>query len=179
MRARAVACLLAVAGLLWAAVPVRSGALATFMLFAAAWCVAMSALRLLLGWLPRPENLFLTSALMRTWLWLHDLLRIPPWEEGALIAIIWLEVLHPARPWHTALLGVLVTGYLLVAHLAESGGSLRVLRPQARILALGACLLAVAAFVATPGPVPGTGGSLLRILAALAAIATAGLALPA
>ena len=178
MRTRAVACLLAVAGLLWATVPVRSGGLAAFILFAAALCVAMSGLRLLIGWLPLPDDVFLASPAMRSWLRLNDLLRIPPWEDFAVVAIIGLEVVHPARPWHTALLGVLVTGYLLVAHLAESGASPRVLRPQVRTLALGACLLAVAAFAATPGPVPGTGGSLLRVLAAFATIATAVLILP-
>jgi hypothetical protein len=179
MRARAVACLLAVAGLLWAALPLRDGGLGGVVGFVAACCVALSGLRLLVGWLPLPENAFLASPPMRAWLYLHNLLQLLPWEEAAVVAIIWLEVLHPARPWHTALLGVLLTGYLLVAHLAESGASPRVLRPQARILALGACLLAAAAFAATPAPVSGAGGSLLRVLAALAAIAAAGLVLPA
>jgi hypothetical protein len=179
MRARAVACLLAVAGLLWAALPASDGGLGGVVLFVAAWCVALSVVRLGVGWLPLPENRFLASPPMRAWLYLHDLLQLLPWEEAAVVAIIWLEVLHPARPWHTALLGVLLTGYLLVAHLAESGASLRALRPQARVLALGACLLAAAAFAATPAPVSGAGGSLLRVLAALAAIAAAGLVLPA
>jgi hypothetical protein len=179
MRARAAACLLAVAGLLWAALPARASELARVIVFVAACCVALSGLRLLVGWLPLPENRFLASAPMRAWLWLHDLLQIPPWEDAAVVAIIWLEVLHPARPWHTALLGVLLAAYLLVTHLAESGAPLRALRPQARILALGGCLLAVAALAATTGPVPGAGGSLLRVLAAVAAVAAAALALPA
>jgi hypothetical protein len=179
MRARAGAGALAVAGLLWAALPLRNSGLAGVILFVAACCVALSGLRVGVGWLPLPENRFLASAPMRAWLGLYDVLQVPPWEDAAVVAIIWLEVLHPARPWHTAVLGVLVTAYLLVTHLGESGGSFRVLRPQARVLALGACLLAVAALVAATAPVSGADGSLLRILAALAAIAAAALALPA
>ena len=49
-------------------------------------------------------------------------------EEGALIAILWLEVLHPSRPWHTAVLGATLIAYLLATHLAESAAS-----PQPRI----------------------------------------------
>ena len=68
-----------------------------------------------------------------------------PWEEGALLAVLWLEVLHPSRPWHTAVLGAALIAYLLATHLAESGASPRALRPQVRVLAVGAVLLALGA----------------------------------
>ena len=38
-----------------------------------------------------------------------------------MVAILWLEVQHPARPWHTAALGAALAAYLLTTHIAESG----------------------------------------------------------
>jgi len=102
-----------------------------------------------------------------------------PWEEGALIAVLWLEVLHPARPWHTAVLGAALIAYLLATHLAESGASPGVLRPQVRVLAIGAGLLALGAGAGMlPAAGPGAGSALLRLVAAGALIAAAGLVLP-
>lgn len=179
IRVRLAGVVLGVASLVWAVVPWRSSGIAPELTVVAAFCVALGSLRLLIGWLPRPENKFLESAPMRAWLWFHDAMRLPPWEEIALVAILWLEALHPSRPWHTAVLGAVLTAYLLAAHLAESGSSIRVLRPQARILLLGACLLAVAAAAAMLSPATGPGGALLRVLAALALITAAALVLPA
>jgi hypothetical protein len=51
----------------------------------------------------------------------------------------------PARPWHTAVLGAALIAYLLATHLAESDASPEVLRPQVRVLAVGAGLLALGA----------------------------------
>ena len=87
----------------------------------------------------------------------RETLRKVPWEEGALIAILWLEVLHPSRPWHTAVLGAALIAYLLATHLAESAASLGALGPQVRVLAVGAGLLALGAGAgmlpkAGPGP---------------------------
>lgn len=83
-------------------------------------------------------------------------LRLPPWEEIAVAAILWLEVPHPARPWHTAALGAGLTAYLLAVHVAESRTSPgRLLRRQGAVLTAGACLVALGAGVATlpaPGP---------------------------
>ena len=76
-------------------------------------------------------------------------LRQVPWAEGAVLAALVLEVLHPARPWHTAVLGVALLGYLLGTHLAEAdpvrGTAGRVLRAQLPVLAAGLGLLVLAA----------------------------------
>ncbi len=94
-------------------------------------------------------------------------------------AVPWLEVLHPARPRHTAVLGAALIAYLLATHLAESGASPGVLRPQVRVLALGAGLLALGAAAGMAAPAgPGAGSALLRLVAAGALITAAVLVLP-
>src|SRR6202044_4284767 len=88
---------------------------------------------------------YLLPAPARVLLRFLQTLRAVPWEEGALMAIVWLEVLHPSRPWHTALLGAALIAYLLAIHLAESDASPRALRPQAWLLAARGALLALGA----------------------------------
>ena len=51
------------------------------------------------------------------------LIRALPWAEFLLVALLALEALHRARPWHTGVLGLALLGYLLAVHLAETGGS--------------------------------------------------------
>jgi len=64
-------------------------------------------------------------------------------------------------------------------HLAESGASPQALRPQVRVLACGAALLALGAGAGMlPAAGPGAGSALLRLVAAGALIAAAGLVLP-
>ena len=64
-------------------------------------------------------------------------------------------------------------------HLAESDAPLATLRPQARVLGLGAALLALGAGAGMlPAAGPGAGSALLRLVAAGALIAAAGLVLP-
>jgi len=102
-----------------------------------------------------------------------------PWEEGAVLAIVWLEVLHRSRPWHTAVLGAALIAYLLATHLAESDASPGVLWPQVRVLAVGAALLALGAGAGMlPAAGPGAGSALLRLVAAGALIAAGALVLP-
>jgi hypothetical protein len=92
---------------------------------------------------------------------------------------VWLEALHRSRPWHTAFLGAALIAYLLVTHLAESDASPGVLRPQVRVLAVGAGLLALGAGAGMlPATGPGAGSALLRLVAAGALIAAAALVLP-
>jgi hypothetical protein len=163
----------------WAAAPLVNSGWAGFALFLAILGVAAGALRLVLARVPTPEETYLLSAPARFWLKFLDVLRLVPWEEGALVAILWLEVLHPAPPWHTAVLGAALISYLLVTHLAESGASPEALRPQARVLAIGAGLLALGAGAGMiPAVGPGAGSALLRLVAAGALIAAAGLVLP-
>ena len=141
--------------------------------------VAAGALRLALAGVPVPEDSYLLPLPLRGWLSFLETLRRVPWEEGALIAVLWLEVLHPSRPWHTAILGAALIAYLLADHLAESDASPRVLGPQVRVLAAGAGLLALGAGAGMlPAAGPGAGSALLRLVAAGALIAAGGLVLP-
>jgi hypothetical protein len=166
----------------WAAsgpAPLVSRGWAGFALAAAIACVAAGALRLALIAVPVPEDSFLLPGPVRAWLRFGEMLRQVPWEEGAVAAVLWLEVLHASRPWHTAVLGAALIAYLLVTHLAESGSPARVLRPQARVLAAGAVLLALGAGAGMlPAAAPGPGSALLRLVAAGALIAAGGLVMP-
>ena len=129
----------------WAAAPPVHNGWAGFALFFAIVGVAAGALRLALAGVPVPEDSYLLPAPVRAGLSFLATLRLLPWEEGAVIAIVWLELLHPARPWHTAVLGAALIAYLLATHLAESDASPGALRPQVRVLAAGAVLLALGA----------------------------------
>jgi hypothetical protein len=176
---RAAAILLGAGSVVWSAAPLVPTGLADFALFLAITCVAAGALRLVLAGVPVPEDSYLLPAPLRVWLRFLEILRSLPWEEVAVIGILWLEVLHPAPPWHTAFLGAGVTGYLLAVHLAESDASPATLRPQARLLGAGAGLLALGAGAGMlPVTSPGPGSALLRLIAAGALIAAAGLVLP-
>src|SRR5215469_2027295 len=75
---------------------------------------------------------------------LAELVRTLPWPELMTVSILVLEALHSSRPWHTAVLAVALTGYLLAAHLTESGGGASVLRRQLPLLTAGIGLTAVA-----------------------------------
>ena len=179
MRMRAGAALLAVVCVAWASVPWRGTSVAPTIVVLAALVAVLSALRLLVGWLPRPENEFLASTPMRVWIWLHGVLRALPWEEGVVILVVWLEALHRSGAWHVAVLGLLLIAYLLAAHLADSGSPVRSLRPQGRVLLLGVLLLAAGAVAGIAPAATGPGGALLRVVAALAAVLAAALILPA
>jgi hypothetical protein len=176
---RAAAVLLGAGSLAWAALPAVHRGWAGFALAVAIAGVAAGGLRLALTAVPVPEESYWPSPGVRAWRTFLDVLRQVPWEEGALIGIAWLEALHPSRPWHTAVLGAGLTAYLLIAHLAESDAPLATLRPQARVLGLGAVLLALGAGAGMlPAAGAGAGSALLRLVAAGALIAAAGLVLP-
>jgi hypothetical protein len=173
------ASLLGAGCVVWAAAPAAHKPWAGFALFLAIAGVAAGALRLALIAVPVPEDSFLLPGPLRAWLRFLETLRQVPWEEGAVTAVLWLEVLHPSRPWHTAVLGAALTAYLLATHLAESGSRPGVLRPHTRVLAAGAVLLALGAGAGMlPAAAPGAGSALLRLVAAGALIAAAGLVLP-
>jgi hypothetical protein len=176
---RAAAGLLGAGCVVWAAMPLVHKGLANLALILAIGGVAGGALRLVLAGVPVPEDTFLLPAPLRAWLSLLETLRRVPWEEGAIVAVVWLEVLHPSRPWHTAVLGAGLIAFLLATHLAESDTSPGVLRPQVRVLAVGAGLLALGAGAGMlPAAGPGAGAALLRVVAAVALIAAAALVLP-
>ncbi len=176
---RAAACLLGAGCVVWAAVPSVHRGIADLALFVAIFGVAAGTLRLVLSAVPMPEDSFLLPGPLRAWLRFLETMRLVPWEEGALLAVLWLEALHPSRPWHTAVLGAALIAYLLTTHLAESDAAPRALRPQVRVLAAGAALLALGAGAGMlPAAGPGAGSALLRLVAAGALIAAAGLVLP-
>jgi hypothetical protein len=178
---RIAALLLGAASVTWAAAPEVPAGWWGLALALAVVAVAASSLRLFLAEVPDPENSYFLSPLARAWLLSLRVLRLPPWEEIAVAAVVWLEVLHTARPWHTAALGAALVAYLLTVHVAESGAAAgRLLRGQAKVLIAGACLLAIGAGTATlPTTGPGAAAALLRVLAAAAVIAAAALVLPA
>jgi hypothetical protein len=178
---RLAAVLLGVACVAWTATPPRHSGLAGTLLTVAIAAVAAGALRLALSEVPQSADEFLLSVPVRAWLAFLAVLRLLPWEEIAVVALVWLEVMHPARPWHTAALGAGLVAYLLAVHIGESGAAPgRLLRRQAAVLIVGACLLALGAgFAALPAAGPGAGSALLRVLAAAAAVAAAALILPA
>jgi hypothetical protein len=179
---RAAAVLLGAGCVVWSVLgptPLASRGQAHLALILAICGVAGGALRLLLTGVPVPESSFLLPMPLRACFGFLETLRRVPWEEGAVLAIVWLEVLHKSRPWHTAVLGAALIAYLLATHLAESDASPAVLRPQVRILAVGAGLLALGAGAGMlPAAGPGAGSALLRLVAAGALIAAAGLVLP-
>jgi hypothetical protein len=175
----AAAVLLGAGCVAWTAPPLVHTGLANLALILAIAGVAGGMLRLLLGGVPVPENTYLLPGPLRFALWFLDTLRRVPWEEGAAVAIVWLEVLHHSRPWHTVVLGVALIAYLLATHLAESGASPTALRPQVRVLAVGAAVLALGAGAAMlPATGPGAGSAVLRLIAAVALIAGAALVMP-
>ena len=177
---RLAAVLLGAACVAWTAVPPRHTGLATLALVVSIIAVVAGALRLALADVPQPADGFFPSAPVRAWLTFLAVLRGLPWEEIAVVALLWLEVQHPARPWHTAALGFGLAAYLLAVHIAESGAPAgRLLRRQAKLLLAGACLLALGAgFAMLPAAGPGASSALLRVLAAAAVVAAAALVLP-
>jgi hypothetical protein len=177
---RVAALLLGVACVIWAATPLLRAGWPGVVLTVAIAGAAASGLRLLLLDVPVPEDAYYQSPPAQAWTWFSSALGMTPWEEIAVAAIIWLEAMHPARPWHTAALGAGLSAYLLAAHVAESATDGRgLLRSHARVLIAGACLLALGAGAASlPAPGSAAGGALLRVLAAAAVIAAVALVLP-
>ena len=175
----AAAILLGAAAVVWAAVPLVHHGFATFALLVAIVFAAGGALRLALGWIPLPEDPFLLPGPVQAWTGFLRFLRLPPWEEIAAADLVWLEVQHSARPWHTAVLGLVLVAHLLAVHLAESRAEVSSLRPLSLAFGTGTALLAAAAgFAMLPAFAPGPGAAWLRVLAALAVLAAAALALP-
>jgi len=176
--------LLGAACVAWAAAPPGSaGRAAPLFTVLAACCVAGGLGQLATTAVVPPGAGTYPGPLGRLGLRGLDWLRRFPWAEGVVIGALALEAFHPARPWHTAVLGVALIAYLLATHLAESAGgpgeAAAVLRGQAPVLAAGLGLLVLAAGSALL-PTAGTGlaGGWLRAAAAVAAVLATALALP-
>ena len=91
---RAAAVLLGAGSVVWATAPPVHHGPASLALVLAICGVAGGALRLILAGVPVPEDSFLLRPPLRAWLGFLQTLRRVPWEEGAVFAIVWLEVLH-------------------------------------------------------------------------------------
>jgi hypothetical protein len=170
--------LLAAACVAWSAVPLAGAkGFAAVALPVAIVCAVLGTARLALGVAPAEPGSLVSPGerLGRT---VADLVRIVPWAEGTVIAVLLLEALHKSRPWHTGLLGAALLAYLLAMHLAESRTRVAVLRPQVPLLAAGLGLLVLAAGAAALPAETGSTASLIIVLAALAAVAVAGLVVP-
>jgi hypothetical protein len=176
--------LLGAACVAWAASPPGSaGRAGPALTVLAACCVAGSIGQLATAAVAAPGPTSYPGPLARIGLGALDQLRRLPWAEGVTLGALALEAFHPARPWHTALLGVALVAYLLATHLAESTGApgeaAAVLRSQAPVLAAGLGLLVLAAGSALlPSAGTGAAGGWLRVAAAVAAVLAAALALP-
>jgi hypothetical protein len=175
------ALLLGAASTAWAAAPLVHSGLAATALVVAIIAVAGGALRLAFSDIPVPADQYYLNGWLRAWLTFLALLRTFPWEETAVVALLWLEAQHSLRPWPTAALGAALTAYLLATHIAESGADAGpLLRRQRGLLAVGACLLALGAGLAMiPAAAPGAGTAILRVIAAAAVIAATALIFPA
>ncbi len=176
-RTIAVTALLAAAVICWAALPLSGIALGKAMLIAAIATGVLSLGQLMVGGIEigerygslpdRLADLLLTG------------LNALPWAELMIIFVVVLEALHPARPWHTGLLGVALLGYLLAVHLAETGAGPRVLRPQLGLLAAGVGLMALAVGAAALPALPsGPTASIIKVVAVAAAVVAGGLIFP-
>jgi hypothetical protein len=176
-RPAAAAGLLAAGCVAWSAAPL-SGAphAAGVIVVIAALCAAATVARLLVG--PAPDDAMDFDIVTRAARTAAELLRAVPWAEGVLIGTLVVEALHPARPWHTGLLGVALLAFLFAAHLAESRARPAVLRPQAPLIAAGLGLLVLAVGAAALPAQTGTAADVIAVLAALAAVVAAGLAVP-
>ena len=169
--------LLAAACVAWSALPLRHGALAGLLLAVAIACALISLARLALGPTSGERAAYLNPA-QRSARSVADLARQWPWAEGMVVAVLVLEALHGSRPWHTGLLGAALLAYLFASHLAESRARPAVLRPQAPLIAAGLGLLALAVGAAALPSGTGSAAEVLVLLAAVAAIAVAGLVIP-
>jgi hypothetical protein len=177
-RTIAVTALLAGVVVGWAAVPMSSGsggAVAALVVAIVAGVLSIAQLLVAgigpsdgLGTLPEQ----LADSLLGFVNWL-------PWAELLTIAAVALEALHPAKPWHTGVLGVALLGYLFAVHLAETGARPRVLRPQLGLLAAGVGLLALAVGAAALPALPsGLPSSIIRVAAVAAAVIAGALTFP-
>jgi hypothetical protein len=176
-RTTGAAAMLAAVCVAWSALPLRHGGLAGLFLVVAIACALLSVARLALGRAPDESPAYLNTV-QQSVRSVADLIRLCPWAEGMIIAVLALEAQHPSRPLHTGLLGAALLAYVFACHLAESRSRLAVLRPQAPLIVAGLGLLALAAGAAALPSGTGSAADVLAVLAAVAAVAVAGMVIP-
>jgi hypothetical protein len=160
----------------WAALPGQPGAFPRIAVICAA-VGGLASLVQLAGVSPSDDPV--ASAPERIIARLATGIQTIPWAEIVTVAVLVLEVQHPARAWHTGLLGVALLGYLLAVHLVETGARASVLRPQLPLLAAGLGLLGLAVGAAAVPTLPGGSASAaVRVVAVAAAVAAGVLVVP-
>jgi hypothetical protein len=165
--------------IIWAALPGQPGAFPRIAVICAAAGGLASLAQLALAGVPPPDDPVL-SVPERIVARLAIGIRTIPWAEVMTVAVLVLEVQHPARAWHTGLLGVALLGYLLAVHLVETGARASVLRPQVPLLAAGLGLVALAVgATAVPTLPAGSAATAVRVIAVAAAVAAGVLVVPA
>jgi hypothetical protein len=178
VRALCVISVLTAALISWAAIPGRPGTGPRIALVCAAVAAAASIAQLALAGIPVSGDPVISVA-DRIIGNLGSVIRVIPWPEAVTVAVLVLEVQHPARAWHTGLLGLALLGYLFAVHLVETGARARVLRPQLPLLAAGSGLLALAVgAAAVPTVPPGWASAVVRAVAIAAAVVTGLLVVP-
>lgn len=176
----AAAAALAAATVAWAAFPLTGGRAGTQpVLIVAVATAVLSVVRLAIADVPRVAVPFLASAGRQIADWTVDIMGAVPWAEGMLAAVLVLEALHPARPWHTGVLGLALLGFLFAVHLAETRAGPRALRSQLPLIAAGTGLLAIAVGAAAlPGHPAGAAALLTGTVTAVAAVTVVALVMP-
>lgn len=169
---------LTIALIVWAALPGQSGAFPRIAVICAAAGGLFSLAQLALAGVTPSDDPVL-SAPDRIIARLATGIRTIPWAEIMTVAVLVLEVQHPARAWHTGLLGLALLGYLIAVHLVETGARARALRPQLPLLAAGLGLLCLAVGAATVPALPsGTASAAVRVVAVAVAVAAGVLGVP-
>lgn len=178
--------LLAAGAVAWAAVPMTGAAPGARPALIAAICFATLSVTQLAGHIladrpeigPRRAESYV-PAVVRLWQGALFVLRAAPSAQSMIIAVLAVEALHRSRPWHTAVLGVVLLAYLLAVHLAETGARVAALRPQLPLMAAGIGLTALSiGAAALSGTGLGSDAVWLAALAAVAAVIAAAMMLP-
>jgi hypothetical protein len=163
----------------WAAVPVSGGGggtKLTLVVAIAAGAMSLAQLAVAATVTRHPDGL---TAADRIAAQATGLVMMLPWAELMTVAVLVLEALHRSRPWHTAVLALALTGYLLAVHLAETDAGASTLRALLPLLSAGLGLTALSVgSAALPGLSAGPVVTLIRIGAVVLAAVAAGLGVP-
>src|SRR5271166_5536782 len=176
--------LLAAGTVVWAALPMSGARAGAKPVLVAATCFAVLSLARLVADMAadrahaefRPDGSYVPYP-VRTWRRALATVRSLPWAQCLIVAVLGLEALHPARAWHTAVLCVVLLGYLFALHVAETGSRPTAFGFQLPLVAAGIGLAGLAAGAAVL-PAASAGSGWLSVAAAIAALIAAGLAVP-
>jgi hypothetical protein len=175
----AAASALALGVILWSAFPLSTGRAGTRPALAAAIVAGVMSIAQLAAAAIGTRDPDGFSALDQAAQSFTRLVKVLPWPELLIVAVLMLETLHTGRPWHTALLGVALTGYVLAVHLAETRAGAGVLRAQLPLLCAGVALTALSVGAAAlPHFMAGTSDAAIRVVVLVVAVVAVGLAVP-